>query len=469
MEKTIILNKLKTSLLYKDLEYEKENTYHLKNIESNLFFEPYDDIDKRANSIRSSAAMIYNTIGPDSIIIDGKKYSNIVYEREFPALDNKDNSDHDHSAHLDVSMLSEDSTELLLIEAKMLEWIDVGKNNPKSCSKAYLSSYCYREESKDMYPHFKESFLSLIHPDSISKMEKSYPPSYKRYDAIQMNIHILGIYNFCARKKEKIPKRIRLLNIVWDYDEAEEYQTEEREGKEYVAYANVTFRNLFKQLGVDFSVEYVRYSDFLNRVDWSNDLEHRQYLRRYEIKKTLSDEEFEKQFDSLWNETIRKGEKQEDYEKRIKSDSSLKLKDDVFDKDKAKLRYNPEPEGEAYLKENLLSIKGEEWRILTNQYYTKYAVSNHGRVAFLDKDGLYHVLEQDDEDSKGYLKLDPSGRYSVDHQIEVYKLIAMGFLGKQIGDGYDVHHKINDGYNCRPENLILLTREQHNKVHRTKK
>ena len=57
----------------------------------------------------------------------------------------------------------------------------------------------------------------------------------------------------------------------------------------------------------------------------------------------------------------------------------------------------------------------------------------------------------------------------MDHQIEVYKLIAMGFLGKQIGDGYDVHHKINDGYNCRPENLILLTREQHNKVHQSRK
>ena len=98
-----------------------------------------------------------------------------------------------------------------------------------------------------------------------------------------MNIHILGIYNFCARKEEKIPPKIRLLNIVWDYDEAEEYRTEEREGKEYVSYANVTFRNLFKQLDVDFSVEYVRYSDFLNRVDWLNDLEHRHYLKRYEV------------------------------------------------------------------------------------------------------------------------------------------------------------------------------------------
>ena len=82
-----------------------------------------------------------------------------------------------------------------------------------------------------------------------------------------------------------------------------------------------------------------------------------------------------------------------------------------------------------------------------------------------------YVLEQGDFNNSGYLKLDPYNKYSgrVDHEVNVYTLIAMGFLGKELNDGYDVHHKINDGYNCRPENLILLTREQHNKVHRTKK
>lgn len=464
MNQLEILNQLKS--VFPNANYKDD--YRLKSIEANLFFPPYGGIDERAYSICSSAAMIYNTIGPDSIIIDGKKYSNIIYEREFPALDNKDNSDHDHSAHLDVSMIREDGPELLLIEAKMLEWIDIGKNNPKSCNKAYLSSYCYRKESKDMYPHFKESFLSLINPDSMFKTEKLYPPSYKRYDAIQMNIHILGIYNYCARKEEKIPKKIRLLNVVWDYDEAEEYQTEEREGKEYVAYANVTFRNLFKQLGVDFSVEYIRYSEFLNRVDWTNKLEHRKYLRRYEIKYSKADSYFSDNFDTLWNETKHKDESQKKYEDRIIGDKTVHLEDDAFDKGKSKARYNPKG-NETYSRQKLETKEDEEWKFLTNQYYTKYAVSNIGRVAFLDSDGLYHVLEQDDKDSKGYLRLDPLGKFSVDHQIEVYKLIAMGFLGKQIGDGYDVHHRINDGYNCRKENLILLTREQHNKVHRAKK
>lgn len=274
-----ILEKLKSGFPQPEIKCNKN--YYLSCSEENLFFTPYEGIDSRANSIRSSAAMIYNTIGPDSVILDGKKYQNIEYEREFSALNNNDATDHDHSAHLDVSMLSEDKTELTLVEAKMLEWTE----NPKSMSIAYLSPRCYPPEIDKAVPHFIESFKSLKSFPEVkdSKDAKRIMPFYSKYDAVQMNIHILGIYNYCAREKGKVPKKIRLLNIVWNYDEAEEYQTEEREGKEYVAFANVTFRNLFKQLGVDFSVEYVRYSDFLTRVDWSNDFEHRTYLKRYEV------------------------------------------------------------------------------------------------------------------------------------------------------------------------------------------
>lgn len=280
IKQTEILNKLKA--IFNRPESEYIDAFHLKDIKSNLFYKPYECIDERANSIRSSSAMIYNTIGHDSIILDGVKYANIKYERDFPALNKQDNSDHDHSAHLDVSMISEDGEELVLTEAKCLEWME----NPKSCSIAYLSDRCYSSETGKAITQFKESFRSLLsYPQKVDPEDrKRILPFYQKYDAIQMNIHILGIYNFCARKEEKIPKKIRLLNIVWDYDEAEEYQIEEQEGREYVAFSNVTFRNLFKQLGVDFSVEYIRYSDFLNRVDWTNDVEHRNYLKRYEVK-----------------------------------------------------------------------------------------------------------------------------------------------------------------------------------------
>ena len=277
MNQTEILNKLKSFFIstnYKD-------DYRLKNIAANLYFPQHDKIDIRANSIRSSAAMIYNTIGPNSIVFDGKNYSKIEYEREFPALNNNDKPKHPHTAQPDVSMMSEGETELVLVEAKMLEWFET----PKSMSVAYLSPRCYLTDTGKAVPHFIESFRSLKSCPELKdpKDGTRILPYYRIYDAIQMNIHILGIYNYCTQKKEKVPPKIRLINIVWDYEKAEEYKVEEKEGKEYVAFANVTFRNLFKQLGVDFSVEYVRYSDFLKRVDWSNDMEHRNYLKRYEV------------------------------------------------------------------------------------------------------------------------------------------------------------------------------------------
>ena len=274
-----ILNKFKSNLARPESDY--LDTYHLKNIESNLFDKPYEKIDKRANALRSSAAMIYNTIGPRRIIIGDKEYSHIEYEREFPALNKADKTDHDHDAHLDVSLEAADKSELFLIEAKCLEWLE----EPKSMSIAYLSERCYLEETGRNTVPFIKSFRNLkANPEKYDPKDSSrLLPSYNKYDAVQMNIHILGIYNYCARGKGNLPKKIKLMNLVWDYDSADEYRTEEKEGLEYVAFANLYFRSMFKALDVDFSVEYVRYSDFLKQVDWSNDPARREYLKRYEI------------------------------------------------------------------------------------------------------------------------------------------------------------------------------------------
>lgn len=274
MKQTQILDKMKSRFAQPGSSY--RDTYHLKNVETNLFFKPYEGLDQKADSIRSSAAMIYNTIGPNHIVFDGKTYSTIEYEKKLPVLNNRP------SAQLDVSMVSNDESEKVFIEAKCLEWLD----RPKSLKDAYLSKENFPKEVTNVCSSFINSFNCLLSSPQMKTPndERSILPFYERYDAIQMNIHILGIYNHCVREGDNIPKKVRLLNIVWDYAEAEEYRTEEKEGKEYVAFANVTFRNLFKQIGVDFSVEYVPYSEFLKRVDWSHDMEHRNYLKRYELQ-----------------------------------------------------------------------------------------------------------------------------------------------------------------------------------------
>ena len=141
-----------------------------------------------------------------------------------------------------------------------------------------------------------------------------------------------------------------------------------------------------------------------------------------------SNDAFKSECSKLRKVAWKRGEEKEAYQSRIKKECPDLLKDDAFDKAKSQIRYNPKSVEESYSKKQLeSSASGEEWRLLTNPGYTKYAVSSEGRVAFYSN--------------------------------------GMGFFGKRIGDGYDVHHKINDGYNCRKENLVLLTRAQHNIVH----
>ncbi|MBQ9494390.1 MAG: HNH endonuclease [Treponema sp.] len=113
-------------------------------------------------------------------------------------------------------------------------------------------------------------------------------------------------------------------------------------------------------------------------------------------------------------------------------------------------------------------LSGEIWKTIEQQGWSKYEVSNKGRVRWNRQ-----LIKQDDEQKGklnhiGYLVLDRDKRYKVNHYCYVYTMIAMAFLGKKPGDGLHVHHINNNGYDCRPENLMLLTRAQHAKVHSCK-
>ena len=154
---------------------------------------------------------------------------------------------------------------------------------PKSLKKAYLN--CKRYLSKESASIFIPLFKEFVQYEEGST---EYKPKTIRYDSIQMLIHILGIYNKCLEKKIR-GKQIRLINLVWDY-ECVEYHEEEKEGEQFVKFANQLLQKEFNLLGVGFCVEYVRYSDFLNHIDWTNDIEHWNYLARYDVKRLLREE-----------------------------------------------------------------------------------------------------------------------------------------------------------------------------------
>ncbi len=156
-------------------------------------------------------------------------------------------------------------------------------------------------------------------------------------------------------------------------------------------------------------------------------------------KGTLADAEFSQYYEQLWEKTPHK--------------SNWPSKQEIEEKKR---------EGAKRYNSKEASLPGEEWRVLPDCKH--YSISNMGRVKYDDA-----IIRQDDTGKVGYLKLDVDKKLKVDHSVNVYTLVAKAFLGKKEGDGYDVHHIDNNGYDNRPENLILLTRTQHNAVHRNEK
>ena len=126
------------------------------------------------------------------------------------------------------------------------------------------------------------------------------------------------------------------------------------------------------------------------------------------------------------------------------------------------------------------NLPGEIWVRLSQKGWERIFVSNQARIKYLKDDGNFEFLNQDEDPSIsdfGYLVIDPEKKYPELHKLiskgyprypRVYKLVAMAFLGKDEyeGDGSVIHHIDNNGYDNRPENLVILSNAQHlNQVH----
>lgn len=160
-------------------------------------------------------------------------------------------------------------------------------------------------------------------------------------------------------------------------------------------------------------------------------------------KNRLTDEEFKKYYDYLWEATPHF------YSNWPTDEEISKLKEEF------QIYYNSD--------ESILEIDGEkeEWAGPLGHYY----ISTFGRIKYDDK-----FLKQDDVSKQGYLVLlKPDDNTPINTTTCVYTFVAKMFMGKKDGDGLHVHHIDNNGYDCRLKNLILLTPAQHNAVHRNRK
>lgn len=236
--------------------------FYLKDDKNNFFDKPKDNtkLGTGTRAVKSSAAFIFNIFGNDEIKISEKKYNPIKYEKQLEALENR------NPANLDGFLLSKDKLNAMFYETKLLEW----SGSPKNLSVSYLDEKCYPKENdkSDCFISFFDSLVSgkiLIYKNG----DKRRQHITKVYDAIQMTIHILGIYNAVCRKESWLPKKIDLINLVWNYD-CERYKQEENEANKYIKLFNDNFAKIFKEKGIDFSVKYFSFSEFMKIAEFKN-------------------------------------------------------------------------------------------------------------------------------------------------------------------------------------------------------
>ena len=151
--------------------------------------------------IRSSAAMIFNLLGNEEVIIKPNSYlPSGNYKKEFEKKI-KTVKRSSKKANLDACLYNEDCE--IFIESKCLEWL---QNGNKSLNEAYT-----QDTTRYYFPETAELFRAIGKEILLSQ-----------YDSGQMFRHTLAIYNYLKdSKKQLINKKIYLLNVVWEPDEKE--------------------------------------------------------------------------------------------------------------------------------------------------------------------------------------------------------------------------------------------------------
>lgn len=108
----------------------------------------------------------------------------------------------------------------------------------------------------------------------------------------------------------------------------------------------------------------------------------------------------------------------------------------------------------------------EQWVQIPDWFYPMYEIAlNNYQVSNLGRIKVNDTILIQEAYKDGYLVISNNNRVPGvnNHSVEIYKFVSAAFLGKP--DGRDIHHINNNGYDCRPKNLILLKPREHSKAH----
>ena len=272
--------------------------YYLKHLEDNLVMPmsgPHvaeysrgsgGELDGKMKALRSSSAMTFNLLGNGPVKLNGTHglpegaYA-VEFEHQLPTL-----AGNPHPANLDAKLESECGETVIYCEMKLAEWI---LNKASSLREQYLEaeSYLIPETAATA---FRESFATLCEGEADGNGKLA--PKLTRYDAFQMLKHLLAIYTESNRKAEAgepLPKRIILLNCVWEMENPErlgryEAKYRELEAEEHAQYRKFAetvkpLAKLFAEMGIEFDLHYLTFAEMRDSLEL--EAAHRKALDRY--------------------------------------------------------------------------------------------------------------------------------------------------------------------------------------------
>ena len=267
------------------------------------------ELDGKMRALRSSSAMTFNLLGNGPVELNGAhglpadRYA-VEFECQLPTL-----AGNPRPANLDARLESTNGDSVIYCEMKLAEWI---LNKAGGLREQYLEPEGYLVPTVAANV-FCEVFASLCEggnraggPDERYKIDRrdarsghdrpSRPerlaPRLVRYDAFQMMKHLLAIYTEASRRAEAaepLPKRVILLNCVWEMTHPEKlgrYEAKYRklEAEEHAQYQEFSeavkpLAQLFADIGIEFDLRYLTFTEMLDSLELKTD--HRKALDRY--------------------------------------------------------------------------------------------------------------------------------------------------------------------------------------------
>ena len=168
--------------------------------------------DKDIFALRSSCALAFNIFGNGHVFFhkEGRLplagQFTLEYEKKLPTLLPIE-AKKAYPAHVDVWLKPcADQNSEVFFEVKKLEWLEKKK---RQLSSNYLNSQHYKAtKSLTAVNAFIDLFKAIT--DSQNRQCR-----WKRYDALQMAKHLLGIYNYSEHNAAHSPNVI-LVNCIWE-------------------------------------------------------------------------------------------------------------------------------------------------------------------------------------------------------------------------------------------------------------